>query len=248
MPNITWCDLPTDVSLWPGLPLSLSGDEVMPLDYHAGRSGWLLYGRGLDKQRLTQYQSMLGAAMVIVAAWCVEDYQVIRLAGSLTQRATRLAHDAGLDVAPLGKIPHLKTPGLLVMDMDSTAIQIECIDENCEAGGQRRAGSGSDRTCDARRAGFYRQPASARGNPEGGGRQHSAPGARCAAADAGADAAGAEARNARLEGGHRLGGFTFFADYLRDKLRLTTVVANELETPRRQADRPGDWRRCGRPI
>ncbi len=52
--------------LWPGLPLSLSGDEVMPLDYHAGRSGWLLYGRGLDKQRLTQYQSKLGAAMVIV--------------------------------------------------------------------------------------------------------------------------------------------------------------------------------------
>ena len=68
MPNITWCDLPEDVSLWPGLPLSLSGDEVMPLDYHAGRSGWLLYGRGLDKQRLTQYQSKLGAAMVIVAA------------------------------------------------------------------------------------------------------------------------------------------------------------------------------------
>lgn len=30
--------------------------------------------------------------MVIVAAWCVEDYQVIRLAGSLTPRATRLAH------------------------------------------------------------------------------------------------------------------------------------------------------------
>ena len=60
MPNITWCDLPTDVSLWPGLPLSLSGDEVMPLDYHAGRSGWLLYGRGLDKQRLTQYQTKLG--------------------------------------------------------------------------------------------------------------------------------------------------------------------------------------------
>ena len=63
MPNITWCDLPEDVSLWPGLPLSLSGDEVMPLDYHAGRSGWLLYGRGLDKQRLTQYQSKLGAAI-----------------------------------------------------------------------------------------------------------------------------------------------------------------------------------------
>lgn len=136
MPNsLTWCDLPEDVSLWHGLPLSLSGDEVMPLDYHAGRSGWLLYGRGLDKRRLTAWQRELGAALVIVASWVVEDYQVIRLAGSLTPRATRLAHEAGLDVAPLGKIPHLRTPGLLVMDMDSTAIQIECIDEIAKLAG-----------------------------------------------------------------------------------------------------------------
>jgi len=136
MPNsLTWCDLPEDVSLWPGLPLSLSGDEVMPLDYHAGRSGWLLYGRGLNKRRLTDWQRELGAALVIVASWVVEDYQVIRLAGSLTPRATRLAHEAGLDVAPLGKIPHLRTPGLLVMDMDSTAIQIECIDEIAKLAG-----------------------------------------------------------------------------------------------------------------
>ncbi len=93
MPNsLTWCDLPNDVSLWPGLPLSLSGDEVMPLDYSAGRTGWLLYGRELDKARLTRFQRKLGAAMVIVSAWCVDDYQVIRLAGSLTLRATRLAH------------------------------------------------------------------------------------------------------------------------------------------------------------
>lgn len=65
----------------------------------------------------------------------MEDYQVIRLAGSLTPRATRLAHEAQLDVAPLGKIPHLRTPGLLVMDMDSTAIQIECIDEIAKLAG-----------------------------------------------------------------------------------------------------------------
>ena len=45
MPNITV--RPANGCLFmAGLPLSLSGDEVMPLDYHAGRSGWLLYGRG----------------------------------------------------------------------------------------------------------------------------------------------------------------------------------------------------------
>lgn len=102
MPNsLTWCDLPEDVSLWPGLPLSLSGDEVMPLD-HAGRSGWLLYGRGLDKRRLTAWQRELGAALVIVASWVVEDYPVIRLAGSLTLRATRLAR-SGAGCRPAGE-------------------------------------------------------------------------------------------------------------------------------------------------
>ncbi len=230
MPNsLTWCDLPNDVALWPGLPLSLSGDEVMPLDYRAGRSGWLLYGRELDKACLNRYQRKLGAAMVIVAAWCVEDYQVIRLAGSLTPAATKLAHDAGLDVAPLGKIPHLRTPGLLVMDMDSTAIQIECIDEIAKLAGTgdmvaevtERAMRGElDFTASLKlRVGTLK----------------------------GADASilrqvldelplmpGLVSLVLKLESlGWKVaiasGGFTFFAEYLRDKLHLTAVVANQLE-------------------
>lgn len=103
--------------------------------------------------------------MVIVAAWCVEDYQVIRLAGSLTARATRLAHEAQLDVAPLGKIPHLRTPGLLVMDMDSTAIQIECIDEIAKLAGTGEMVA-EVTTGDARRTRFYRQPAQPCGDAE----------------------------------------------------------------------------------
>ena len=206
MPNITWCDLPEDVSLWPGLPLSLSGDEVMPLDYHAGRSGWLLYGRGLDKQRLTQYQSKLGAAMVIVAA-----------------------HEAQLDVAPLGKIPHLRTPGLLVMDMDSTAIQIECIDEIAKLAG---TGEMVAEVTERAMRGELDFTASLRSR---------------VATLKGADAnilqqvrenlplmPGLTQLVLKLETlGWKVaiasGGFTFFAEYLRDKLRLTAVVANELE-------------------
>ncbi len=230
MPNsLTWCDLPNDVALWPGLPLSLSGDEVMPLDYRAGRSGWLLYGRNLDKACLNRYQRKLGAAMVIVTAWCVEDYQIIRLAGSLTPRATKLAHEAGLDVAPLGKIPHLRTPGLLVMDMDSTAIQIECIDEIAKLAGTgemvaevtERAMRGElDFTASLKlRVGTLK----------------------------GADASilrqvlndlplmpGLTSLVLKLESlGWKVaiasGGFTFFAEHLRDRLHLTAVVANELE-------------------
>lgn len=230
MPNsLTWCDLPEDVSLWPGLPLSLSGDEVMPLDYHAGRSGWLLYGRGLNKHRLTEWQRELGAALVIVASWAVDDYQVIRLAGSLTLRATRLAHEAGFDVAPLGKIPHLRTPGLLVMDMDSTAIQIECIDEIAKLAG---TGELVSEVTERAMRGELDFTASLR---------------QRVATLKDADASillqvreslplmpGLTQLVLKLETlGWKVaiasGGFTFFAEYLRDKLHLDAVFANELE-------------------
>ena len=230
MPNsLTWCDLPAEVSLWPGLPLSLSGDEVMPLDYRAGRTGWLLYGRQLDKARLTEYQRQLGAAMVIVSAWAVEDYQVVRLAGSLTPRAMKLAHEAGMDVAPLGRIPHLKTPGLLVMDMDSTAIEIECIDEIAKL-----AGSGDQVAEVTERAmrGELDFAASLRQRV-----------ATLKDADANILKTvrdqlplmpGLTSLVAKLQalGWHvaiASGGFTYFAEYLRDTLHLSAIAANVLE-------------------
>ena len=230
MPNrLTWCDLPAELSEWPGLPLSLSGDEVMPLDYRAGRTGWLLYGRELNKQQLTDYQHQLGAAMVIVSAWRVDEYQVVRLAGSLTPRATKLAHDNGLDVAPLGKIPHLKTPGLLVMDMDSTAIQIECIDEIAKL-----AGSGelvAEVTERAMRgeldfaASLRQRVATLKGADANILKQ---------VRDALPLMPGLTELVQKLQAlGWQVaiasGGFTYFAEYLRDTLHLAHVAANELE-------------------
>lgn len=227
--SLTWRDLPEDVSHWPGLPLSLSGDEVMPLDYHAGRNGWLLYGRGLDKKRLTQYQRKLGAAMVIVAAWCVDDYQVIRLAGSLTPRATRLAHAAELDVAPLGHIPHLRTPGLLVMDMDSTVIQMECIDELAKL-----AGTGERVSEITERAMRGELDFTASLRERVGTLQGADASIMLQVRDALPLMPGLTQLVLKLQSlGWKVaiasGGFTFFADYLRDKLHLDAAVANELE-------------------
>ena len=230
MPNrLTWCDLPADVSLWPGLPLSLSGDEVMPLDYRAGRTGWLLYGRQLDKDRLTEYQHQLGAAMVIVSAWSVDDYHVVRLAGSLTPRAAKLAHNAGMDVAPLGKIPHLKTPGLLVMDMDSTAIQVECIDEIAKLAGSgelvaevtERAMRGElDFAASLRQRVATLKDADANILQQVRDELPLMPGLTQLV------------QKLQALGWHiaiASGGFTYFAEYLRDKLHLSAIAANELE-------------------
>lgn len=230
MPNsLTYCDLPEEIHQWPGLPLSLSGDEVMPLDYRAGRTGWILYGRKLDKTSITHFQRRLGRALVIVSAWTVDDYQVVRLAGSLSPDISILAESFELDIAQLGKVPHMRTPGLLVMDMDSTAIEIECIDEI------------------AKLAGVGEQVAEVTERAMRGELDFSTSLRQRVAALQDADASilqqvretlplmpGLTRMVQRLQelGWHvaiASGGFTYYAEYLRDQLNLVDVAANELE-------------------
>ncbi len=201
----------------------------MPLDYHAGRSGWLLYGRGLDKRRLTAWQRELGAALVIVASSGGRGLPGDPSGRFADSHTTRLAHEAGLDVAPLGKIPHLRTPGLLVMDMDSTAIQIECIDEIAKLAGTgelvsevtERAMRGElDFTASLRQRVATLKDADAS--------------ILLQVRDALPLMPGLAQLVLKLETlGWKVaiasGGFTFFAEYLRDKLHLDAVFANELE-------------------
>ncbi|WP_237386841.1 phosphoserine phosphatase [Xenorhabdus sp. Sc-CR9] len=227
--NLAYRYLPDEIHKWPGLPLSLSGDEVMPLDYRAGDSGWLLYGRGLDKQRISNFQHRLGVAIVVVSSWRIDDYQVVRIAGSLSPRIKRLADECYLDVVPLGQIPRLRSPGLLVMDMDSTAIQIECIDEIA-----RLAGVGDKVAEITERA--------MQGELDFSESLHER-----VAQLAGADASilqqvmetlplmpGLTSLVRKLQSldwhvAIASGGFTYFADNLRQKLRLFAAVANQLE-------------------
>ncbi|MDR0217869.1 MAG: phosphoserine phosphatase [Enterobacteriaceae bacterium] len=227
--NLAYRYLPDEIHKWPGLPLSLSGDEVMPLDYRAGDSGWLLYGRDLNKQHISNFQHRLGVAIVVVSSWRIDDYQVVRIAGSLSSRIKRLADECLLDVVPLGQIPRLRAPGLLVMDMDSTAIQIECIDEI------------------ARLAGVGEKVAEITERAMQGELDFSESLHLRVAQLAGADAAilqqvmdtlpltpGLTSLVRKLQSldwhiAIASGGFTFFADNLRQKLRLFAAVANHLE-------------------
>ncbi|GAA0350409.1 phosphoserine phosphatase [Morganella psychrotolerans] len=227
--SLTYCYLPNEIHKWPGLPLSLSGDEVMPLDYRAGDSGWLLYGRGLDKARISDFQHRLGAAIVVVSSWRIDDYQVVRIAGSLSGRIKRVADEFQMDVVPLGNIPKLRSPGLLMMDMDSTAIQIECIDEIA-----RLAGVGDEVAGVTERAMLgeldFSESLKAR-----------------VGLLAGADAnilqqvldnlplmPGLTSLVRKLQAmdwhvAIASGGFTFYANHLKDSLRLIAVYANQLE-------------------
>ena len=227
--SLTYCYLPNEIHKWPGLPLSLSGDEVMPLDYRAGDSGWLLYGRGLDKARISDFQHRLGAAIVVVSSWRIDDYQVVRIAGSLTGRIKRVADEFQMDVVPLGNIPKLRSPGLLMMDMDSTAIQIECIDEIA-----RLAGVGDEVAEVTERAmqGELDFSESLKA------RVGLLAGADAAILQQGLDTLplmpGLTSLVRKLQAmdwhvAIASGGFTFYANHLKDSLRLIAVYANQLE-------------------
>lgn len=127
--QITFNDLSDEIENWQALPLSLNGFEVVPLDYNAGKTGWIIYGKQLNKTILAAFQKQLSMSIVIVSSWKVKHYQVVRFAGTLPKKAQKVAIALNLDVASINTIPNLALPGLLVMDLDSTAIHIESIYE-----------------------------------------------------------------------------------------------------------------------
>ncbi|RKS85038.1 phosphoserine phosphatase [Orbus hercynius] len=227
--TLTFNDLSENIDSWQGLPLSLNGCEVVPLDYNAGKTGWIIYGRKLNKTLLSKFQQKLAIPIVIVSSWKVKTYQVIRIAGVMPKKAQEIANTLEIDVSIIDNLPSLHSEGLLVMDMDSTAIAIECIDEIA-----KRHGSGelvSQITEQAMR-GEIDFVTSLR---------------KRVATLKGADMAILESIKQELPFMPSLsflvrelhkrnwkiaivsGGFTYFADYLKEKFKLDAVYANELD-------------------
>lgn len=125
--TLSFNTLPENLQDWQGLPLSLSGCEVMPLDYHAGKIGWILYGKTLNKSLLSLFQKQLAMPIVIVSSWQVDDFQIARIAGSAPKKAFNIAASLNIDIASIDSLPSLHSRGLMVMDIDSMAITIESL-------------------------------------------------------------------------------------------------------------------------
>ena len=90
---------------------------------------FILYGTKLDMTKLENFQQKCGQNFQILDVWMMEQNIVVLLKGQWLAEFVNFAHDVEVDIAKLDFCPKLSQAGLLVMDMDSTAIQIECIDE-----------------------------------------------------------------------------------------------------------------------
>ena len=96
---------------------------------------FILYGTKLDMTKLEKFQQKCGQNFQILDVWMVEQNIVVLLKGLWFADFIKFAHDVEVDIAKLDFRPKLSQAGLLVMDMDSTAIQIECIDEIAKLAG-----------------------------------------------------------------------------------------------------------------
>ena len=99
------------------------------------KANWIVFGEYLSPQSFDDVDFFTGTYNTILDTWKVGKYEVALMSGNLTPAHEEILQALKLDYACLSEVPDLSKPGLIVMDMDSTAIQIECIDEIAKLAG-----------------------------------------------------------------------------------------------------------------
>ena len=180
-------------------------------------------------EKLTAFQQKCGQNFMLFDCWIQSNNIVLLLRGGWNRQYLESAHFLQLDLAPLHFHARLQQAGLLVMDMDSTAIQIECIDEIAKL-----AGTGelvSSITARAMRGeldfeqSLRSRVSTLKGAPETILQQvrESMP------LMPGVQETIKELQKYGWKTAIASGGFTYFADYLKDLLKLDFAVSNQFE-------------------
>lgn len=99
------------------------------------KANWIVFGEHLEPRNFEDIDFFTGFYNPILDTWKVGQYEVALMAGNLTTEHETILKGLNLDYASLQEVPDLSAPGLVVFDMDSTAIQIECIDEIAKLAG-----------------------------------------------------------------------------------------------------------------
>ncbi|MCK3654787.1 phosphoserine phosphatase SerB [Pasteurellaceae bacterium Macca] len=94
---------------------------------------FFIYGKTLSTSQIAQFSQQTATELVGTGDYL--DYQIAFFRGNITPAARQFAAQLQVDISTLDITPNLAQPGLLLMDMDSTAIKIECIDEIAKLAG-----------------------------------------------------------------------------------------------------------------
>jgi phosphoserine phosphatase len=105
----------------------------------------VIFAEGLHLQQLTQVTQALSDYLELtfyrvikvkgVSGFAVCAYVALKTQEQLNKHLEDVANRFSVEVCLVDKTPSLAEPGLLLMDMDSTVIAVECIDEIAELAG-----------------------------------------------------------------------------------------------------------------
>lgn len=223
-----------------GVKISDSGQEVISDHTDSGMSELILTAEGINLEKLWQFQQAAQSLFTIIG-WAVQpsiDGQgPVALVARLREAASSVANDDldrlcsrfFLEGALIEQRPSLHKPGLLVMDMDSTLIDMECIDEIARLSG---VGEQVSEVTELAMEGKMDFEASLRSR------------VACLKGTPAQDLAHIREQIPLMPGVQRLcsvlkqhgwklviasGGFTYFADYLQQRLSLDLAVSNQLK-------------------
>lgn len=99
------------------------------------RASWIVFGHYLTPAQFEDMDFFTNRFNAILDMWKVGRYEVALMDGELTSEHETILKALELDYARIQDVPIPTKPGLIVLDMDSTAIQIECIDEIAKLAG-----------------------------------------------------------------------------------------------------------------
>lgn len=139
------------------------------------------------------------------------------------------ALEKGIEAALIKNAPTLNEPGLLVMDMDSTTIEIECIDEIAKLAGVGEQVAAVTELAMQGELDFAQSLHQRVATLSGSSEQILAEVAKNIPLMAGLETLIVELKKHNWRIAIASGGFTYFADHLKELLQLDAAFANELE-------------------
>ncbi|ASI90044.1 phosphoserine phosphatase [Vibrio mediterranei] len=110
-------------------------ETLMSHQLEKNKASWIMYSHYLSPDIFNDMDFYIGETSRILDIWQVGQYEVALMDGQLTADHKVILNELKVDCAALYDVPDLNKPGVIVLDMDSTAIQIECIDEIAKLAG-----------------------------------------------------------------------------------------------------------------
>lgn len=202
---------------------------LLPGQLDNGKDYFILFGTALNLPELADFQEKCGRNFVIFDCWCIGENTVVLLQGRFERRYVEYAHALRLDAALIDFNARLSQPGLLVMDMDSTAIKIECIDEIAKLAGTGDEVSAITAAAMRGELDFEQSLRRRVATLKGASEQILSRVRERLPLMEGLRETVAALKQQNWKVAIASGGFTYFADYLKEMLALDAAVSNQFE-------------------